>query len=121
MYVCVTACRFKRDAGTQVDPAVQQACQDAFDQGERLFKDKLVAAALTKYAAAAEGMPVRTDLGGRARLQKAICLDSLGQNKEAYAVYGQIERHPSIDVAKQAKRSVFMVTLAQEEQAACVG
>lgn len=51
-------------------------------------------------------MPVKTDLGGRARLQKAICLDSLGQNKEAYAVYSQIERHPSNDVAKQAKRSV---------------
>ena len=104
VYISACACRFKRDAGTQVDPAVQQACEESFAEGERLFKDKLVAAALTKYAAAAELMPIKTSLGGRARLQKAICLDSLGQNKEAYAVYCQIERHPNGDVAKQAKR-----------------
>ena len=83
---------------------MQQACEKAVAEGEQLFRNKLVAAALTKYAAAAELLPVRTDLGGRARLQKAICLDSLGQNKEAYAVYSQIERHPNGDVAKQAKR-----------------
>ena len=106
LLTCTCACRFKRDAGTQVDPAVQQACEKSFAEGERLFKDKLVAAALTKYAAAAELMPIKTPLGGRARLQKAICLDSLGQNKEAFAVYCQIERHPSSDVAKQAKRRV---------------
>jgi len=99
--------RFKRDSGTLVDPAVQQACQEAFDEGEQLFKDKLVAAALSKYAVAAELMPLRTELGGRSRLQKAICLDSLGQNKEAFAVYGLIERHPNADVAKVAKRMIF--------------
>lgn len=99
--------RFKRDSGTLVDPAVQQACQEAFDEGEQLFKNKLVAAALSKYAVAAELMPLRTELGGKSRLQKAICLDSLGQNKEAFAVYGLIERHPNADVAKVAKRMIF--------------
>ncbi|KAL0029629.1 hypothetical protein WJX79_009355 [Trebouxia sp. C0005] len=99
--------RFKRDSGTLVDPAVQQACQEAFDEGEQLFKNKLVAAALSKYAVAAELMPLKTELGGRSRLQKAICLDSLGQNKEALAVYGLIERHPNADVAKVAKRMIF--------------
>lgn len=99
--------RFKRDAGTLVEPAVQQACVDAFNEGEQLFKDKLVAAALSKYAVAAELMPLKTDLGGRARLQKAICLDSLGQNKEAFAVYSLIERHPTAEVAKVAKRMIF--------------
>ncbi|DBA91728.1 TPA: hypothetical protein ACH3X1_003324 [Trebouxia sp. C0004] len=99
--------RFKRDSGTLVDPAVQQACQEAFDEGEQLFKDKLVAAALSKYTVAAELMPLRTELGGKSRLQKAICLDSLGQNKEAFVVYGLIERHPNADVAKVAKRMIF--------------
>ncbi|KAL0033866.1 hypothetical protein WJX77_008234 [Trebouxia sp. C0004] len=78
--------RFKRDSGTLVDPAVQQACQEAFDE---------------------ELMPLRTELGGKSRLQKAICLDSLGQNKEAFVVYGLIERHPNADVAKVAKRMIF--------------
>ena len=100
-------CRFKRDAGTLVEPAVQQACEDAFNEGEQLFKSKLVAAALSKYSVAAELMPLKTDLGGRARLQKAICLDSLGQNKEAFAVYSLIERHPTAEVAKVAKRMIF--------------
>lgn len=90
-----------------MEPAVQQACVDAFNEGEQLFKDKLVAAALSKYAVAAELMPLKTDLGGRARLQKAICLDSLGQNKEAFAVYSLIERHPTAEVAKVAKRMIF--------------
>lgn len=100
-------CRFKRDSGTLVDPAVQQACQQAFEEGEQLFKNKLVAAALSKYAVASELMPLKTELGGKSRLQKAICLDSLGQNKEAFAVYGLLERHPNADVAKVAKRMIF--------------
>ena len=104
---CCCLGRFKRDAGTQVEPAVQQACEQAFDEGEQRFRDKQVAAALTKYAVAAELMPIKTVLGGRARLQKAICLDSLGQNKEAYAVYSLLERHPDATVAKQAKRMIF--------------
>lgn len=99
--------RFKRDSGTLVDPAVQQACQQAFEEGEQLFKNKLVAAALGKYAVAAELMPLKTELGGKSRLQKAICLDSLGQNKEAFSVYGLLERHPNADVAKVAKRMIF--------------
>lgn len=100
-------CRFKRDAGTQVDPAVQQACEEAFQEGEQRFQNKKLAAALSKYAAAAELMPIKTELGGRARLQQAICLDSLGQNKEAYAVYSLLERHPNAAVSKQAKRMIF--------------
>ncbi len=90
-----------------MEPAVQQACEEAFNEGEQLFKDKMVAAALSKYAVAAELMPLKTGLGGKARLQRAICLDSLGQNKEAFAVYSLLERHPNADVAKVAKRMIF--------------
>ena len=38
---------------------------------------------------------------------QAICLDSLARSKEAYAVYRQIENHPTGEVAKQAKRMIF--------------
>ena len=100
-------CRFKQKQGTQVDPAVQQACEASFDEGEQSFQNKMVAAALTKYSAAAELMPFKTELGGKARLQQAICLDSLGQNGEAYAIYRQLERHPNAIVGKTAKKMVF--------------
>ena len=49
-------------------------------------------------------MHVRSRLGGEARLQEAICLDSLGRNAEAYEIYKKIERHPAPGVAKKAKR-----------------
>ena len=106
-YTSVFFCRFKQQQGTQVNPAVQQACEQSFEEGEECFQDKMVAAALSKYAAAAELMPFKTELGGRARLQQAICLDSLGQNKEAYAIYRLLERHPNAVVGKAAKKMVF--------------
>ena len=91
----------------EVDPIVLQQCEAAFAEGEELFKNKQIAAALMKYAVAAELTPIKTALGGRARLQQAICLDSLGQNKEAYTVYLIIQTHPLPEVAKQAKRMIF--------------
>ena len=103
----LAVCRYKRDAALEIDPAVQQRCEVTFAEGEELFHNKQVAPALLKYAVAAELMPVKTTLGGRARLQQAICLDSLGQNKEAYAVYLVLQTHPLPEVAKQAKRMIF--------------
>ena len=57
-----------------------------------------------KYAASAEGMPLRTQLGGQARLQHAICLDSLGQGQEAHSIYRSLSRHPTSHVAKRANQ-----------------
>ena len=51
-------------------------------------------------------MALRSRLGGEARLQQAICLDSLGRNQEAYDIYKRIESHPAPGVAKTAKRCV---------------
>lgn len=100
-------CRYKRDAALTIDPVLLQKSEAAFAEGEELFSNKQIAAALTQYAVAAELMPLKTALGGRARLQQAICLDSLGQNKEAYTIYSLIQTHPTVDVAKQAKQMIF--------------
>ncbi len=40
-------------------------------------------------------------------MQLAITLDSLGRNKEAYAIYRAIERSNAPGVAKAAKRMLF--------------
>ena len=39
-------------------------------------------------------MALRSRLGGEARLQQAICLDSLGKNQEAYDIY-KARRRPN--------------------------
>ena len=49
-------------------------------------------------------MPLRTQLGGQARLQHAICLDSLGQGQEAHSIYRSLSRHPTSFVAKRANQ-----------------
>lgn len=106
--MCDLCChRYKYSTGTIVDASVEAECQASFDEGEALLKKGQVSAALQCFTAAADKLPVKTALGGRSRLQKAICLDSLARSKEAYAVYRQIEHHPTIDVAKQAKRMIF--------------
>lgn len=59
-----------------------------------------------RFSEASELMALRSRLGGEARLQQAICLDSLGRNGEAYEIYKRIENHPAPGVAKKAKRWV---------------
>ncbi len=50
---------------------------------------------------------LRSELGGRATLQKALALDSLGKNKEAEVLYKTIRRHPTAVVAKKAQQLYF--------------
>ena len=52
-------------------------------------------------------VPLRCKLGGLASLQKAICLDSLGRNAEAYPVYVSIQSHTAPGVSKAARRMLF--------------
>ena len=44
-----------------------------------------------------QGMVVlKSSWGGRASLQRALCLDSLSRTKEAQAIYKQITNHPEV-------------------------
>jgi hypothetical protein len=52
-------------------------------------------------------MVLRSELGGRATLQKALALDSLGQNKDAELLYRTIRNHPTGAVAKKAQQLHF--------------
>lgn len=51
--------------------------QAAYEVGMELLTDGRLKEAVVQFAITANGMSVRTQLGGEARLQKAICLDSL--------------------------------------------
>ena len=57
---------------------------------------------------AAEGMVgLRSRVGGVARLQKAIVLDSVGRSSEAKELYTALKGHPHGDLAKRARRLLF--------------
>ncbi|PRW45125.1 hypothetical protein C2E21_6403 [Chlorella sorokiniana] len=98
---------YRKTLGLDVDPAVEADAQAAYNQGVALFEQGLITAALPKFEYAVERMALRSRLGGEARLQQAICLDSLGRNQEAYEIYTKIETHPAPGVAKKAKRMLF--------------
>lgn len=51
--------------------------QAAYDLGMQLFSDGRLKEAVAHFEITVNGMSVRTQLGGEARLQKAICLDSM--------------------------------------------
>ena len=57
---------------------------------------------------AAEGLTgLRSRVGGVARLQKAIVLDSVGRSGEAKELYTALKGHPHGDLAKRARRLLF--------------
>ena len=87
-------CRYKEQSGTEVDPAAAAQAQLEYDKGQQLFDQKDLAAALPLFAAAAVLVPARSGIGGKARLQQAICLDSLARGEPGVgrqtACYGQL-------------------------------
>ena len=54
-----------------------------------------------------EKVVLKSEWGGRSRLQRALCLDSLGRTEEAGQLYKLIRNHPQVDVAKRAKQMMF--------------
>ena len=88
--------------------------QALYAEGEALFKAGAISAALAKFEASCALVPLRTRPGGLAGLQRAICLDSLGRNEEAYAIYALLQGHSAPGVAKTVKRMMFGFKAAKE-------
>ena len=98
---------YRKQMGLDIDPAVEVHAVALFQDGEVLFKDGRLTAALEKFSAAAELVPLRSRIGGQANLQKAICLDSLGRNTDAYSIYTKLEGHTAPGVSKASRRMLF--------------
>ena len=71
-----------------MDPAAAAQAQLEYDKGQQLFDQKDLAAALPLFAAAAVLVPARSGIGGKARLQQAICLDSLARGEPGSGLSG---------------------------------
>jgi hypothetical protein len=63
--------------------------------------------AAAEFGKAADLLPARSAVGGRARLQRAICLDSMGKRDEAFMLYKSVEGHPLDSIGKETKRMLF--------------
>ncbi|KAG7670927.1 hypothetical protein Ndes2437A_g04561 [Nannochloris sp. 'desiccata'] len=100
--------------GLEIDPAVEAQAVKLYEQGEILFKDGRITEALKIFSEAAAMVPLKTKIGGQAYLQKAICLDSLGMNDEAYQIYNSLKGHNGPGVAKAARRFLFGWKAAKE-------
>jgi tetratricopeptide (TPR) repeat protein len=98
---------YRKSIGLEIDPEVEKEAENLFEAGERDFQAGRISQALSCFHRATELVPLRSKIGGRAALQKAICLDSLGKNSEAYPIYKSLEGHSAPGVAKAAKRMLF--------------
>lgn len=98
---------YKRAAGLVIDPLVEQECQVIYDRGMDYFKEGRLNTALNEFEQVCGKISMQTRLGGYAALQKAICMDSLGQNDAALPLYKALSRHKEGPVAKYAKLLMF--------------
>lgn len=108
---------YRKAAGLEVDPADEKEAARLVGEGDAYLKAGDLRSAADAFAGAATLLPARTTLGGRARLNQAIALDSMGQGEAAFALYKSVERHPAADVARAAKRLLFGFTAAAELKA----
>eukprot|EP01025_Chloroclados_australasicus_P036251 TRINITY_DN3691_c0_g1_i1.p1 TRINITY_DN3691_c0_g1~~TRINITY_DN3691_c0_g1_i1.p1 ORF type:complete len:450 (-),score=35.71 TRINITY_DN3691_c0_g1_i1:266-1486(-) len=99
--------KYRKSIGAVIDPEVERQAQQQFDKGMELFNLGKLSQSLDYFQQTVQLMSFGTPLGGQARLQYAICLDSLGRNDEAYPLYKRLAKHPSSFVAKKSKQLLF--------------
>jgi hypothetical protein len=75
--------------GLEIDPVNEAQASALLEEGIKLLKEGSLRAAIPKLDAALELMPFKSRVGGEAFLQKAICVDSLGQGDVAKGERGR--------------------------------
>ena len=112
--VAAALAEYRKVAGLDIEPEVEDAAMELYEQGQALFEEGTLRAALEKYQLACELVPLKTKVGGLANFQKAVCLDSLGRNDEAYSIYKSLRGHSAPGVAKNSKRLMFGFKAAKD-------
>jgi len=106
--------QYRKVAGLDIDPEVEDKATGLYEQGQELFEAGSIRAALEKYSEAADLVPLKSKIGGLANFQKAVCLDSLGRNDDAYPIYKSLSGHSAPGVAKNSKRMLFGFQAAKD-------
>ena len=98
---------YRKKVGLVVDPRDEAEATRLVAAGNELMRAGALAEAAAEFEGAAALLPARSAVGGRARLQRAICLDSMGKRDEAFALYKSVEGHPLDSIGKETKRMLF--------------
>ena len=112
--VAAALASYRKAAGLDIEPEVEDAAMELYEQGQMLFEAGSLRAALEKYELACELVPLKSKVGGLANFQRAVCLDSLGRNDEAYPIYKSLRGHSAPGVAKNSKRMMFGFQAAKD-------
>jgi len=105
---------YRKVVGLDIEPEVEDAAMELYEQGQELFEAGSLRMALEKYELACDMVPLKSKVGGLANFQKAVCLDSLGRNDEAYSIYKSLRGHSAPGVAKNSKRMMFGFQAAKD-------
>ena len=63
--------------------------------------------AISEFLKVEEKISWRSTIGGNSLLQRAICLDSLGESEKAKLLYKQLMGHSDGTIKKQANQMLF--------------
>jgi tetratricopeptide (TPR) repeat protein len=103
--VTTAICRLSSPANT---PDKRMCSSDVYNHaGTALLDRGRLQSALLLFEEAAALVSAKSDVGGRAALQRAITLDSLGRHDEALKLYGQLRTHRCTSIAKSARSMSF--------------
>lgn len=98
---------YRRQVGIEVSWEQQQACDKLLEKGTKSMDAGRLMDAIVVYQDVLDIVPMQSMPGGKAAIQKAICLDSLGKQDEARQLYQQLLKHRCYETRKQADRMLW--------------
>jgi len=98
---------YRAKAGLDIDPELEEQAEVLYNEGMVLFRAANLKEAYYKFDDAVKLVPLKSKYGGLAGLQKAVVLDSMGENEAAQKLYKQLQGHAVTSVSKKAKQLLF--------------
>lgn len=95
---------YRKKAGLDIPPDVLVRYQELFDEGEIIMERTAYQKAAEIFGEAAGLVPFPSPQFGKAALNRAVCLDSIGKSEEARRAYEALRRHPDTQIARMARQ-----------------
>eukprot|EP00897_Mesotaenium_endlicherianum_P000994 jgi/Mesen1/10896/ME000095S10232 len=101
-------------SGMDIDPQLKAACDKALKAGGEYMEWGNLRDALEQFEIVVSQTKFRSELHGKAALQKAVCLDSLARSEEAKELYERLVTHPNDSVRRKARQLIFGFQAAEK-------
>jgi tetratricopeptide (TPR) repeat protein len=96
--------QYREKMGLDIDPELEVEAEREYSEGMRLFESGSLREAYAYFQKALDLVPIRTAVGGKATLQKAVILDSTGESEAAKKLYKNLRGHAVAAVARKARQ-----------------